>query len=43
MTHLSGNYMVISQGIGTVNRNATRVHKILLFIVRVGKEESLFK
>ena len=42
-TNLSG-VLRCSQGCGTVTRNATRVHKILLFPVRVGQpgqEESL--
>ena len=45
MTNLSGSYVVISS-CGAVTRNATRLHKILLFPVRVrqlGQEESLCK
>ena len=43
MTNLSGSYVVISSS-GTVTRNASRLHKTLLFPVRVGQpgqEESL--
>jgi len=45
MTNLSGNYVVISR-CDTVTRNATQVHKIVLFPVQVGQlgqEESLCK
>jgi len=45
MMNLIGSYVVISR-CDTVTRNATRVHKILLFPVQVGQpgqEESLCK
>ena len=46
MMNLIGSYVVISRLGGSVTRNATRVHKILLFPVWVGQpgqEESLCK
>jgi len=45
MTNLSESYVVISS-CGTVTRNATQLHQILLFPVRVeqrGQEKSLSK